>query len=127
MRIGAQPGSGGRISAGEISIRSIRHLTPRDNIILKGIRHPIAFRIGRSMPAPLRLSTQGHALLMKLGKCLQARDVGGENEPAVAHAQRSQRVGLVQRDIMPADQGMAVDLTVRCPSLSNFWPCQFGY
>ena len=61
------------------------------------------------MPAPLRVRPQRHALLVIFGKRLKARDVGGEGELAVADAQRGQRIGLVERDIMPRHQRLAVD------------------
>ena len=63
----------------------------------------------KAVPAPLRLSAQGNAALVRLGKRLQPGQVRGEREFAVAHRERRAGVELRQGGVVPLHQPLAVD------------------
>ncbi len=109
MRIGAEPIGGGRVSAGASSARSVGHLASRHLVLLENIRHPVALGIRQTVPAPLRQRAQRHPLFVVRGKRLQARDIGREGELAIAHAQRRQRIGLGQGDVVPRHQRESIN------------------
>lgn len=68
---------------------------------------------GEAVPSPLRLGAQRQRLLVDLRQRLQARDVGGEGELAVAHRKRRGGVDRAQPDVMPRHDGAAVQTARR--------------
>ncbi len=73
------------------------------------IGRALAGEVGCRVPAPLRLRAQRHLALVRLGKGLQARGVGGEGEFAVADGKRGARVQRVQRRIVARNEAAAVE------------------
>ena len=68
-----------------------------------------AVRQGRAVPTPLRLHAQRDSGFVWLGERLQAGDIGGKRELAVADRKRTARVQVREGRIMPADKAPAVD------------------
>ena len=73
------------------------------------IGRALAGEVGCGVPAPLRLRAQRHLALVRLGKGLQAREVGGEGEFAVADGEWRARIKSVQRRVVARDHGAAVE------------------
>ena len=61
------------------------------------------------MPAPVGHGVQGHTCPILKRVALQPGDVDGGGKVTIAHAERSQWVGLGYQGVMTCDDGLAVD------------------
>ena len=61
------------------------------------------------MPAPVGLGTEWYAFGIGFGERLHTGGVNGESEAAVADAEGGERVDFVDTDVVPFDEGFAVD------------------
>ncbi len=87
----------------------IRPRLPADVDGLVGLRDREPGRVGKAVPGPLGLDHQRHARRVLLLERLQAGDVGGKAEVAVAHHQRRRRIDARERRVVPGDERAAID------------------
>ena len=73
------------------------------------VLHGIAARIGEGMPRPLRKGAERDGLVERLGEGLEAGDIGGEGEIAVADGKGVVGIEGMQDGVVPGDKRVAVD------------------
>ena len=73
------------------------------------IRGAFSARVGNRMPAPLRHCAQRHLLVVERRESLQAGEVGGERELAIAHRERGAAVEDTQHRVVSLDHAAPAD------------------
>ncbi|MND98763.1 hypothetical protein D3C80_911280 [compost metagenome] len=111
MRIGAQPGVGGvGLGVGPGLHPGVGLLAATgDRDFDQAVGLGIALGVGEAVPGPLGHGQQGRQFRILLGEGLQAGDVGGEAQIAVAQLDRGMTVDGGQRHIVTLGQGLPVD------------------
>jgi hypothetical protein len=78
-------------------------------VLVAQILRPDVRRRGRGVPGPMRGGAERESLLAGIGEGLQAGDVGGEGEVAVADGEGGEGIKLSDEGIVTADDGAAID------------------
>src|SRR5579859_2735037 len=92
-----------------LSLYAVADVAAVDGVGSEGLVERIVVDVGKAVPAPFRFGAERNAFVKGFGEGLQAGDVDGEGEAAVADGQCAQRIGCRVRRVVAIEEGVPVD------------------